>query len=361
MKKILKALIPLFLLVLPTNSFAHNILKLDVDSITNSDIFIRQVESHLEMWGTSSGNNFQIVGDNVSVNIDMQSTDSGCCNYVTGGFISNSNSSLKILMDGAGSDHVANFDYDYSGTSNYHHVDIDFGGAGHTNKLYLDDSGVDHSNTSYELDITGSGGSNTVYAKIGGTQQATKVDIDGGSNLVYTWTQGVGDLATGRTSLYESSDASTYTMWIKITGSSNTIRARSIDTAKTKITLSGTGNHTISQFTIANGYMYNGSGGIIDLTIAGSSNNRIGYSGDGNGNTAIIVLNASNQTGASVDLWQDGGGNRFELTVTGSSIHQYTPYWIQQGDETYCATVNLNTLSSSVSGAQSTGNDGGCS
>ena len=359
MKKILKALIPLFLLVLPTGSYAHNILRLDVDSITNSDIFIRQVETHLEMWGTSSGNNFQIVGDNVSVNIDMQSTDSGCCNYVTGGFISNSNSSLKILMDGGGSDHVANFDYDYSGTSNYHHVDVYFGGSGHTNKLYLDDGDVDHSNTSYELDIIGSG-SNTVYAKIGGTQQATKVDIDGSNNLVYTWTQGIGDLATGRTQLYSSSDASTYAMWIKITGSNNTIRARSIDTSKTKITISGSGNHTVSQFTIANGYMYNGDGGIVDLTLAGSSNNRIGYSGSYSGNIAIIVLNASNQTGASVDLWQTGGNNRFELSVTGSSIHQYTPYWIQQGDETYCATVNLDNLSSSVSGAQSTGNSGGC-
>ena len=106
--------------------------------------------------------------------------------------------------------------------------------------------------------------------------------------------------------------------------------------------------------------MINNDGGLVDLTIAGSSDNRIGYSGGDGGNIAIIVLNASNQTGASVDLWQDGGGNRFELTVTGSSIHQYTPYWIQQGDETYCATVNLDNLSSSVSGAQYTGNSGGC-
>ena len=126
MKKLLLALI----LLLPTGSFAHNVLTLDVDSITNSDIFIRQVESHLEMWGTSSGNNFQIVGDNISVNIDMQSTDSGCCNYVTGGFISNSNSSLIIKLADHGSDHLVNLDYDYSGTSNYHNVDVDISGTG---------------------------------------------------------------------------------------------------------------------------------------------------------------------------------------------------------------------------------------
>ena len=169
-------------------------------------------------------------------------------------------------------------------------------------------------------------------------------------------------MASGRTQLYTSTDPSTYTLWIKITGSNNSIRARSTTNAKTKITLSGSGNHTISQFTIANGWMINnGAGGIVDLTIAGSSNNRIGYSGSYSGNIAIISLDASNQASASVDLWQTNGNNRFELAVTGSTIHQYTPYWIQQGDESYCATVNLDNLSAGVSGAQSTGNDGGCS
>ena len=158
-----------------------------------------------------------------------------------------------------------------------------------------------------------------------------------------------------------SGNANTYAIWISVTGSNNSIRARTTDTSKTKITLSGTGNHTIRQFTIANGWMINNDGGLVDLTIGGSSNNRIGYSGSYSGNIAIIELTASNQASASIDLWQTGGNNRFELEVTGSTIHQYTPYWIQEGNETYCATVNLNNLSASVSGAQSTGNSGGCS
>ena len=305
----------------------------------------------------SSGAYFDLgTGDGNTIDIDMQGDSSGCCNYITGGFNTNSYSSLTIKFDG-GTGNRAELDYDYTGMSTYHHLDIDIDGA--SNAVYLDDQDVDHSNTSYEIDITGD--SNKVYPTIAGTQQAIKVDIVGDSNTVYTWTQGIGDLASGRTQLYSSADPSTYTLWIKITGSNNSIRARSTTNAKTKITLSGSGNHTISQFTIANGWMINnGDGGIVDLTIAGSSNNRIGYSGSYSGNIAIISLDASNQASASVDLWQTNGNNRFELTVTGSTIHQYTPYWIQQGDETYCATVNLNNLSASVSGAQSTGNSGGC-
>ena len=295
-------------------------------------------------------------GDSNTINIDMQGDSSGCCNYITGGFNTNSYSSLTIKMDG-GTGNRAELDYDYTGMSTYHHVDIDIDGA--SNAVYLDDQDVDHSNTSYEIDIDGD--SNKIYPTIAGTQQAIKVYVVGDSNTIYTWTQGIGDLASGRTQLYSSADPATYTLWISVTGSNNSIRARSIGQAKTKITLSGSGNHTISQFTIANGWMINNDAGLVDLTIAGSSDNRIGYSGSYAGNIAIISLDASNQASASVDLWQTNGNNRFELAVTGSSIHQYTPYWIQQGDETYCATVNLNTLSSSVSGAQSTGNDGGCS
>ena len=312
------------------------------------------------MWGVNSSNYFQIQGSGNTINIDMQSEDSGCCNYITGGWTTNSNSSLTILLDGDGSDHLLQFDYDYTGTSNYHHVDVAITGAGHTNKLYLDDQDVDHSNTSYELDITGSGGSNTVYATIGGTQQAVKVDINGGSNNVSTWTQGIGDLATGRTSLYTSEDAATYTIWLKITGSSNNVKVLARDTSKTKITLSGTGNHKISNYGSPNDWLINNDGGVIDLTIAGSTNNRIGYSGSGSGNTVEIDLNGSCDGGCDVDLWQVNGGNRFEITVTGSTDYMWSPAYIQNGDQSYCATVNLSNL---TSGDTSTTNNasGGCS
>ena len=77
MRKILSVLIPLFLLALPTSSLAHKIAMLDVDQATSSTILIRQVESHLEMWGVNSSNYFQIQGRGNTLNIEMQSEESG--------------------------------------------------------------------------------------------------------------------------------------------------------------------------------------------------------------------------------------------------------------------------------------------
>ena len=354
----MKKLLLILILLLPATSYAHNLGFFDADQLTGSTVLIRQVEGHSEFYGSGSGIYFAIEGDSNTINIDMQSTDSGCCNYITGGWESNSNSSLTIKLADGGSDHIVNLDYDYTGSSNYHHVDIDISGTGHTNKVYIDDGDVDHSNTSLEIDILG-GASNTVYATIGGTQQAVKVDINGGSNLVYVWSQGVGDLATGRTELYSSSDAATYTIWLKITGTSNTVRAKSLDTSKTKITISGTGNHTISEYNDNDDWLINQNGGVIDLTIGGTSNNRIGYSGSGSGNTATITLNGNGQTSLTVDLDQSGGSNSFTLTVTGTTIHQYQPKFTQTGSYEYCATVNLNNLSASDT-TTTTNASGGC-
>jgi hypothetical protein len=355
MKKLLLALI---LSLLTGNSLAHNLGWFDADQLTGSSVLIRQVEAHSEFYGSGSGIYFAIEGDSNTISIDMQGDNSGCCNYVTGGWKSNSNSSLTILFDDNGVGHRVELDYDYTGTSNYHHMDISFDTSYYYQKLYFDDGDVDHSNTSFELDM-GGGSTNTVYATIAGTQQAVKVNIDGGSNLVYVWTSGTGDLATGRTALYESSDASTYAIWVSVTGNNNTIRAKSVDTSKTKITLSGTGNHTISEYNDNDDWLINQNGGVIDLTIGGTSNNRIGYSGSGSGNTATITLNGNGQTSLTVDLDQSGGSNAFTLTVTGTTIHQYQPKFTQTGSYEYCATVNLNNLSASDT-TTTTNASGGC-
>ena len=350
----MKHLILALILLIPTGSLAHNMVYLDADSITSSTVLIRAVEVHNEM-GVSSY--FDLgSGSNLDIDIDLQGDSGGCCNYVTGGFNSNSYSSLKIKFDG-GTGNRAELDYDYTGLSTYHHLDIDIDGA--SNAVYLDDMDSDHSNTSYEIDIDGN--SNKIYPTIGGTQHATKVDITGNSNTIYTWTQYTGDMATSRTELY-SGNANTYAIWISITGSNNSIRARTIDTAKTKITLAGNGNHAIRQYGGAsNSWLYNSDGGVIDLSIDGSTNNEIGYTGSGSGNTVIIDLDgACSNGGCDVDLWQYGGNNRFEMTVTGSTDYMWSPAFIQSGDNSYCATVNLSNL---TSGDTSTTNnaDGGCS
>ena len=337
MKKLLLALI----LLLPTGSFAHNILRLDVDSITNSDIFIRQVESHLEMYGTSQTSNFQIVGDNISVNIDMQSTDSGCCNYVTGGFISNSNSSLIIKLSDHGSDHLVNLDYDYSGTSNYHHVDVDISGTGHTNKVYIDDDGVDHSNTSLEIDIKGSSGGNKVYATVGGTQAAQKIYIDGASNNVYSWHNGVGDLTTGRTSL-STLDSTAYANYIYITGNSNYVKVKTIGSSKTKIVISGNSNK-VTEFEDRDDWMLN-TGGTVTIDINGNTN-FIGYYQTGSSNVLIMDIDTS---GIEYDIYQTGSSNSADITVCGSSIHNFRLDVTQSGSQTFVYVRNLNDMTSST-------------
>ena len=350
----MKHLILALILLIPTGSFAHNMVYLDADSITSSTVLIRAIEVHNEM-GVSSY--FDLgSGSNLDIDIDLQGESSGCCNRIVGGFNSNSNSSLKIKMDGSATGNRVELDYDYTGLSTYHHLDVDMDGG--SNSLYYDDGDVDHSNSSVEIDIEGS--SNTIYATIAGTQQATKINIAGSTNLIAAWTSGTGDLTTSRTAIWDSTDPATYAMWIYIAGSNNTIRAKSVGTSKTKITFSGTGNHTISEYNDDDDWLLNQDGGVIALMIGGNSNNRIGYSGSGSGNTAEITLNGNGQTSLTVDLQQTGGNNRFELAVTGTTIHTYQPKFTQDGDDSYCSTVNLNNLSASNS-TTTTNASGGCS
>ena len=350
----MKRLILALILLIPTGSFAHNMVYLDADSITSSTVLIRAIEVHNEM---GVGSYFDLgSGSNLDIDIDLQGESSGCCNRIVGGFNSNSYSSLKIKMDGSATGNRVELDYDYTGLSTYHHLDVDIDGG--SNSLYYDDGDVDHSNSSVEIDIEGS--SNTIYATIAGTQQATKIDIDGGSNLIAAWTSGTGDLATGRTAIWDSNDASTYAIWMSITGTSNTVRAKSVGTSKTKITLSGNGNHTISEYSDTDDWLLNQDGGIIDLTIGGATNNRIGYSGSGSGNTATITVNGSCDGGCQVDLRQTGGSNRFELEVTGSTDYYYRPLFTQDGSDSYCATVALGDLSAHNQ-TTTTNASGGCS
>ena len=350
----MKHLILALILLIPTGSFAHNMVYLDADSITSSTVLIRAIEVHNEM-GVSSY--FDLgSGSNLDIDIDLQGESSGCCNRIVGGFNSNSYSSLKIKMDGSATGNRVELDYDYTGLSTYHHLDVDMDGG--SNSLYYDDGDVDHSNSSVEIDIEGA--SNTIYATIAGTQQATKIDIDGSSNLIAAWTSGTGDLATGRTAIWDSADPATYAIWMSITGTSNTVRAKSVGTSKTKITLSGNGNHTISEYSDTDDWLLNQDGGIIDLTIGGATNNRIGYSGSGSGNTATITVNGSCDGGCQVDLRQTGGSNRFELEVTGSTDYYYRPLFTQDGSDSYCATVALGDLTGHNQ-TTTTNASGGCS
>ena len=231
MKKLLLALI----LLIPTGSFAHNMLYLDADSITSSTVLIRSLEVHNEL-GNSGW--FDLgSGSNLDIEMDWQGDSNGCCNRLHGGFNSNSYSSLKIKIDSGWSANRVELDYDYTGLSTYHHVDIDIDGG--NDSVYFDDGDADHSNTSLEIDIEGN--QNTVYPTMGGTQQTAKIFIDGDSNMVYSWLHGTGDYTTSVTSL-ASLNADQYNSYIYITGNSNYIRSRVKNTSKTRLIVTGDSN-----------------------------------------------------------------------------------------------------------------------
>ena len=60
--------------LLPFTASAHNLLWGDFRDLTNSTIHIKQASPHNEMYGTSSGNDFEISGDDITVDIDQVQT-----------------------------------------------------------------------------------------------------------------------------------------------------------------------------------------------------------------------------------------------------------------------------------------------
>ena len=338
MKKLLLALI----LLLPATSLAHNLLWLDADNITSSTVLIRTIENHSEF--ASSGAYFDLgSGSNLDIDIDLQGDSAGCCNYVTGGFNSNSYSSLKIKIDSGWSSNRVELDYDYTGLSTYHHVDIDIDGG--NDSVYFDDGDADHSNTSLEIDIEGN--QNTVYPTMGGTQQTAKIFIDGDSNMVYSWLHGTGDYTTSVTSL-ASLNADQYNSYIYITGNSNYIRSRVKNTSKTRLIVTGDSNK-ITEYNDRDDWLLNGDGTIyIDVN---GDNNLIGakiqgYAANG---TSVITIDLDGDD-AQIDVNQHGGGNTAEIKVYGSSSYDFVLDLHQSANHTFVMCFNRAHQSADYNG-----------
>jgi len=318
-------------------------LYLDADAIgSNNNITIRQAETHSEL--ASSGAYFDLgTGSGNTINIDMQGDNGGCCNYLTGGFNSNSNSTLTIKMDGNSTGHRVELDYDYTGLSTYHHVDIDIDGG--NNSVYFDDGDADHSNTSLEIDIEGN--QNTVYPTMGGTQQTAKIFIDGDSNMVYSWLHGTGDYTTSVTSL-ASLNADQYNSYIYITGNSNYIRSRVKNTSKTRLIVTGDSNK-ITEYADRDDWLLNGDGTIyIDVN---GDNNLIGakiqgYAANG---TSVITIDLDGDD-AQIDVNQHGGGNTAEIKVYGSSSYDFVLDLHQSANHTFTFCFNRAHQNANYSG-----------
>jgi len=336
----MKHLILILTLLLPATSFAHNMLYLDADNITSSTVLIRTIEGHSEL-GVSSY--FDLgSGSNLDIDIDLQADTGGCCSYVTGGFNSNSYSSLDIKIDGGAGNRVE-LDYDYTGLSTYHHVEIDIDGA--SNAIYFDDGDADHSNTSLGIEIDGD--SNTVYPTMGGTQQTAKIFIDGDSNMVYSWLHGTGSYATGQTSP-ANLNADQYNAFIYIVGNSNYIRSRVKNDSKTRLIVTGNSNK-ITEYADRDDWLLNGDGTIyIDVN---GDNNLIGakiqgYAANG---SSVITIDLDGDD-AQIDVNQHGGGNTAEIKVYGSSSYDFVLDLHQSANHTFVMCFNRAHQSADYNG-----------
>ena len=352
MKKLILALI---LSLVTANSFAHNLGWFDADQLTGSTVLIRQVEGHGEFYGSGSGIYFPIEGDSNTISIDMQGDNSGCCNYVTGGWESNSNSSLTILFDGNSTAHLVELDYNYTGISTYHHVDVDINSTGSTNKVYIYDSspndstGDDHSNTSIEVDIIDSSASNDLYIYQEGIRQTSKITIDGDSNDVYVWNGGTGTYTTGQTSL--ASLASTaYSTYIYLTGNSNYVKSKTWNNSNTSIIVTGNSNK-VTDYNDDDDWMLN-KDGIVKIDINGDSNTlgyyQVGWSGNCTDCSYLTVdIDSDN---VDIDVKQHGGGNTATIKVYGSSSYSFDLDVHQSQDHTFIMCFNRAHQSSNYNG-----------
>ena len=70
------------ILLMPLVASGHNLLWGDFDDLTNSTIHIKQASPHNEMYGSGSGQDFTISGDDITVDIDQVQTGS-CLLYTS--------------------------------------------------------------------------------------------------------------------------------------------------------------------------------------------------------------------------------------------------------------------------------------
>ena len=351
----MKKLLLILILLLPATSYAHNLGWFDADQLTGSTVLIRQVEGHSEFYGSGSGIYFAIEGDSNTISIDMQGDNAGCCNYITGGWESNSNSSLTILFDGNSTAHRVELDYNYTGISTYHHVDVDINSTGSTNKVYIYDSspndstGDDHSNTSIEVDIIDSSASNDLWIYQEGIRQTSKITIDGDSNDVYVWNGGTGTYTTGVTSL--ASLASTaYTTYIYLTGNSNYVKSKTWNNSNTSIIITGNSNK-VTDYNDDDDWMLN-KDGIVKIDINGNSNTlgyyQVGWGGNCTDCSYLTIdIDSDN---VDIDVKQHGGGNTATIKVYGSSSYSFDLDVHQSQDHTFIMCFNRAHQSSNYNG-----------
>ena len=284
--------------LLPFTASAHNLLWGDFDDLTNSTIFIKQASPHNEMYGSGSGQDFTIAGDDVDVNI--QQVQTGTISYIKGNFQCD-HCSYTAKIEGSNSGSTIQTTYLHT-TSSYHHLDVHISGSGGSNSVIITDASHDHSNTSVEVDIVG-GSSNVVRNRLYGTRQTMKTYID---------------------------------------GSSNTVGMKVVNGGQSNITIAGDSNSickygaTCSDANLM-GVLY----GTMTIDINGDSN-VIGVYSITTGDSIELDLDGDDHT---VKFHQEGTNNSAKVKIYGEGIYHVTYDLKQRGNDTHNGCINIADLS----------------
>ena len=326
--------------LLPFTASAHNLLWGDFRDLTNSTINIKQASPHNEMYGSGSGQDFEISGDDITVDIDQVQT--GAISYIKGNFECD-HCSYKGLIEGSNSGSTIQTTYLHT-SSSYHHLDVHIAGSGGSNSVIITDAAHDHSNTSVEVDIVG-GSSNVVRNRVYGTRQTMKTYIDGSSNTVRLQNQGTGSYATGQTSIADYSDISEYNNYLKIVGSSNTVGMQVVNGGLSNITIAGDSN-SICKYgaTCSNASLIGVLYGEMTIDINGDSN-IIGVYSITTGDKIELDLDGDGHT---VKFHQEGTTNYAGIKIYGEGLYKVTYDLKQRGNDTHNGCINIADLSANT-------------
>ncbi len=347
MKKIVMAIV--ILLATTINCFAGNSVYIKQDNQdSDGSIFIKQDGSGNKV-GISTSSTFNVKGANLTLIIKQLgnsnlATDSNHKSFM--------GSNMTFDYIATGNSNVLRLDLDDVGADG-HYYDIDITGA--SNIVEIDtNTNDDIQDTHLDLDIRGDSNDFWMYSR--GDSHFLYVLMSGDSNDVefYGATNSTGMVGSSKANVMIGPDVESHgifadstgdegaTIDVYIIGSSNTVHMASWgasnyqvhdiigDSNILDVHPDAVGSHVRMIQYGDNNYM---------KTVTSGDDNVYRYYGSGGNNKAYVYIYTSD---ATVELKQTGGSNTATLTISGSSIYDYTLLVDQDGSDTCTYSYNRN-------------------
>ena len=346
MKKLVMAIV--ILLATITNCLAGNYVYIQQDNQdSDGSIYIKQDGTGNKV-GISTSSTFNINGDNLTL-IIKQLGNSNLATDSNHKSFKGSNMTFDYLA--TGSSNVLRLDLDDTGADG-HYYDIDITGS--SNIVEVDTHGSDDvQDTHLDLDIVGDSNDFWMYSR--GDSHFLYVLMSGDSNDVEFYshpTESKGMVGASKANVMIGPDVSSHgifadtsgdegaTIDVYIIGSSNVVHMASWgesnyqvhdvigDSNILDVHPDAVGSHVRMIQYGDNNYM---------KTVTSGDDNTFRYYGSGGNNKAYVYIYTSD---ATVELKQTGGANTATLTISGSSIYDYTLLVDQDGSDTCTYSYN---------------------